>query len=100
MNHNYRIILILIVILAIISFAIGIDKIDPFYKTDITKSATVQNVAYATGKSGARIELVLKENDGTTYIRQTSDNKYRKGSKVTLKLYKRKITGLEKYELY
>lgn len=99
MNHNYRLLIILIILASVISFAIGIDKIDPFYKTDTTKIAVVQNVAYATGKSGARIELTLKGSNGESFIRQISKNTYRKGDKVILRLYKRKITGLQKFVL-
>lgn len=99
MNHNYRLAFILVVIVLIASFSVGLNEIDPFYKTDITKPAIVQNVVYATGKSGFRIELVVKENNGAEYILGAVNDKYKKGDKILLRLYIRKITGFEKYEL-
>lgn len=99
MNHNFRLAFIVLLIIIIATVGIGFNKIDPFFKTNITKTVIVHNVAYATGKSGARIELVLKEKNGETFIRQTTINTYRKGDKVVLRLYKRKFTGFQKYVL-
>ncbi len=100
MTPNKRLAILFSVVIFIVFFALGFDKIDPFYKTETTINAKIIKRIYATGKSGARIEITLKTNSGKIYwFNKAINYSGKKGDEVKLRLYKRKLTGLKKYKL-
>ena len=100
MNPNKRLAILFAIIVLVISFSIGFNEIDPFYKTNTTIPAKIIHKIHATGKSGARIEITVKTNDGEEYWFNKANNYAgQMGDQVTLRIYKRKLSRLQKYEL-
>ncbi len=87
-----------VVVIAMIT--IGVSKLDPMYMTSNVKVAKITKMVFLVGKSGAKVEVYVKTNEGHTYrFVRSSFYKGRVGSKVNLRLYQRKITGLQAYRL-
>ena len=100
MNPNRRLAILLFIVILIASVTIGFNEIDPFYETNTTIPATIVHKVYATGKTGGRIEFTIRTNDGKEYwFNNASDSVGRQGDEIKLRLYKRKLTGIQKYEL-
>lgn len=79
---------------------IGINGIDPFYKTKSTIPAKIIKRIHATGKTGARIEISIKTVEGKEYwFNRSAYFTGKVGDNVKLRLYERRYTGLQKYEL-
>ena len=100
MNANIRVVIMFFVALLIASVTIGFNEIDPFFDTKTTVPATIIHKVYATGKTGGRIEITVKTNNGKKYwFNHANDSVGRQGDEITLRVYKRKLTGIQKYEL-
>jgi len=100
MKPNTRLAILFFIIILVVSFSVGFNEIDPFYRTNTTIKAKIISKVHATGKSGARIEITIKANNGKEFwFNKAVNYKGQKGDGVTLRLYKRKFTGLQKYEL-
>lgn len=81
-------------------FIIGIDRIDPAYRTSEFIQGTVIKKVFSTGKTGARVELIVETREGDSFWFNKSVN-YPSGvgDKVKLRIYKRKFSGLESFKL-
>jgi hypothetical protein len=87
-------------VVVIVMMMIGISKLDPMYKTSYIKEATITKRVALVGKSGANLEIYVEAVDGDTYrFVRSSFYKGRVGYKVNLRLYQRKLTGLQTYRL-
>ena len=94
-----RIIVGLVLIAVFGASFILIDRLDPYYRTDQVISSEIISSAYFAGKQGSTLKVTVKTLEGETYtFSQSQRSKKRIGDKVKLRLYKRKITGLGKYE--
>ena len=83
-------------VVVIVMILIGISKLDPMYKTSYIKEATITKRVALVGKSGAKFEIYVEAIDGDTYrFLRSSFYKGRVGHKVNLRLYQRKLTGLQ-----
>jgi hypothetical protein len=79
---------------------IGFDSIDPAYRTNEYMQATVTKRVYATGKSGARVEITVKTEEGDSFwFNKGVEYPGKVGAKVKVRIYKRKYTGLESFKL-
>ncbi len=100
MNPNIRLTIIFSSAIFIVVFFISFNKLDPFYKTNSTIPAKIIHLVYATGKSGARIEVTVETINGEQFwFKKSVSYSGRAGEKVKLRVYERKLTGLKKYEL-
>jgi len=84
----------------IATITIGISKLDPMYMTPHIKEGTIIRRVTLVGKSGATVEIHVKTIDDHMYrFVRSSFDKSRVGQKVNLRLYQRKLTGLQTYRL-
>lgn len=82
------------------AFSVWINVVDPLEVTRETISAEIVSRVNATGKTGARTEITVRTSNGAEYHFQVRPS-YRghRGDEATLRVYKRRITGLTRYEL-
>lgn len=100
MNANKKILIIAIVIVSVITVALSFNKIDPFYKTDVVIHGEIKNLIYSTGKFGAGLRVVVEIEKGKVLsFAMPVHYSGSIGDKVKLHLYKRNLTGAEKYDL-
>ena len=100
MNANKKISIIVIAIISVIAIALSFNKIDPFYKTDTVIDGKIKNLIYSAGKFGAGLRVVVETEKGKVLsFAMPVHYSGSIGNKVKLRLYKRKITGAEKYVL-
>jgi hypothetical protein len=79
---------------------VGLQSLDPAYRTESYIPATIVKKVYGTSKSGSHVEVYVETSEGVSYwfikgVRYTQNV----GDRVKLRVYKREITGLERLEL-
>lgn len=79
---------------------VSFEQFDPRYATEQTIDAEITRFAYASGKTGARIELQVKTDKGDEfYFKVGPSFSKRQGERVQLRVYRRLHSGLISYEL-
>ena len=95
-----RLIVTLGLMLILVMAVFGLNWYDPFYRTIDIIEGEIVSKTQMVGKTGSHFEVIVRVQGGDEY-RFSKSQRFngRTGDIATLRLYKRKITSLKKYEL-